>query len=45
MYGNGYGVAIWAASYFGWIPSLQTLSPPHRQPANRRWLMIAVHLV
>ncbi|MCH4813728.1 hypothetical protein [Vreelandella neptunia] len=35
VYGSGYGVAICAASYFSWIPVLQTLPPPHRQPANR----------
>lgn len=45
VYGSGYGVAIWAASYFGWIPALHILPPPHRHPANRRRLMIAVHLV
>ncbi|MBR9902449.1 MAG: DUF1440 domain-containing protein [Gammaproteobacteria bacterium] len=45
VYGSSYGVAIWAASYFGWIPALQILPPPHRQPANRRRLMIVAHLV
>lgn len=45
VYGSGYGVAIWAASYFGWIPALHALPPPHRHPANRRRLMIVVHLV
>ncbi|MGQ4879107.1 hypothetical protein ACOJCM_11130 [Billgrantia sp. LNSP4103-1] len=45
VYGSGYGVAVWAASYFGWIPALHILAPPHRHPANRRHLMIAAHLV
>ncbi|WP_187774673.1 hypothetical protein [Billgrantia pellis] len=45
VYGSAYGVAVWAASYFGWIPALNILAPPHRHPANRRRLMIAVHLV
>ncbi|WP_197038380.1 hypothetical protein [Billgrantia saliphila] len=44
-YGSGYGVAVWAASYFGWIPALNILAPPNRHPTQRRRLMIAVHLV
>ncbi|WP_197053325.1 DUF1440 domain-containing protein [Litchfieldella xinjiangensis] len=45
IYGSGYGVAVWAASYFGWIPALRILAPPTQHPAQRRRLMIAAHLV
>ncbi len=45
VYGSAYGVAVWAASYYGWIPALRILAPPHRHPAQRRRLMIAAHLV
>lgn len=45
LLGSGYGVAIWAGSYFGWIPALKILAPPNRHPARRRKLMIGVHLI
>lgn len=40
-----FGVGIWAASYFGWIPTAGILKPPTRHPAARNALMIAAHLV
>ena len=43
--GSGAGVAVWAASYFGWIPAMGLLSPAHRHPPARNALMIAAHLV
>ena len=43
--GAGYGVAVWAASYLGWIPAFGILRPAHRHPARRNALMIAVHIV
>lgn len=45
VFGSGYGVAVWAVSYFGWVPALRILAPANRHPANRRRLMIAAHLV
>jgi hypothetical protein len=39
------GVAIWLASYMGWIPALNLLKPATEHPARRNALMIAVHLV
>lgn len=39
------GVAVWGASYFGWIPALGVLRPASQHPAARNALMIAVHLV
>lgn len=45
LYGSGYGLAIWGASYLGWIPALGILPPATRQPTHRRRLMIGVHLI
>src|SRR5258708_3442092 len=30
--GAAYGVLIWAASYFGWVPMLRILKPANRHP-------------
>jgi uncharacterized membrane protein YagU involved in acid resistance len=43
--GAGYGLAVWAASYAGWLPAIGTLPPPHRRPRGRNVLLIASHLV
>ncbi len=43
--GFAYGVAIWAASYLGWIPAFGVLSPASRHPTQRNLLMSAVHVV
>jgi uncharacterized membrane protein YagU involved in acid resistance len=43
--GAAAGVAVWLASYMGWIPMAGTLEPATRHPARRNLLMIAVHLV
>ncbi|MCG7600196.1 DUF1440 domain-containing protein [Halomonas sp. McH1-25] len=45
VYGSGYGVAIWAASYLGWVPAFNVLEPATRQPWNRRRLMLCAHAV
>lgn len=45
VHGAAYGVAVWAASYLGWIPALRILRPATRHPARRNALMIAAHLV
>lgn len=45
LLGSGYGLAIWGASYLGWIPALKILPPATRQPVNRRRLMIGVHII
>jgi hypothetical protein len=39
------GMAIWAGSYFGWVPGLGILRPASAHPARRNALMIAAHLV
>jgi hypothetical protein len=43
--GAAYGVLIWAASYFGWVPALRLLKPANLHPQRRNLLMIAAHLV
>jgi uncharacterized membrane protein YagU involved in acid resistance len=43
--GAAAGVAVWVASYMGWIPAVGTLEPATRHPARRNLLMIGVHLV
>jgi uncharacterized membrane protein YagU involved in acid resistance len=40
-----YGVAVWLASYMGWIPAVGTLKPATEHPPRRNLLMIGVHLV
>ncbi|MFL6863594.1 MAG: hypothetical protein ACJ8DZ_11380 [Allosphingosinicella sp.] len=43
--GAAAGLAVWVASYMGWLPALGTLKPATRHPARRNALMIAAHLV
>jgi uncharacterized membrane protein YagU involved in acid resistance len=43
--GAAAGVAVWLASYMGWIPAVGTLEPATKHPARRNLLMISVHLV
>ena len=43
--GAGYGVAVWALSYLGWIPGLNILKPATQHPPRRDMVMIAAHLV
>ncbi len=43
--GAGFGVAVWAASYLGWLPAAGIISPATEHPARRNALMIAAHLV
>jgi uncharacterized membrane protein YagU involved in acid resistance len=43
--GAAAGLAVWLASYMGWIPAVHILEPATRHPARRNALMIAVHLV
>lgn len=43
--GGAFGVAVWAASYLGWIPAMGILRFGARHPARRNGLMLAAHLV
>jgi len=42
--GVGYGLAVWAGSYFGWVPALRLMPHAGRQPAARNAMMIAAHI-
>jgi uncharacterized membrane protein YagU involved in acid resistance len=39
------GVALWTASYLGWLPALGILPPATRHPWRRNLLMILAHVV
>ncbi|HVF68287.1 MAG TPA: DUF6789 family protein [Pyrinomonadaceae bacterium] len=43
--GAGFGVAVWAASYLGWLPAAGILTPATEHPSRRNALMIASHVV
>ena len=43
--GVGFGLAVWAGSYLGWLPAAGILSPATEHPARRNALMIAAHAV
>jgi hypothetical protein len=43
--GSGWGVVVWLASYFGWVPFGGFLKPASEHPVRRNALMILVHLV
>ena len=43
--GAGFGLAVWAGSYLGWLPAAGVISPATEHPARRNALMIAAHLV
>ena len=43
--GAGFGVAVWAGSYLGWLPAAGIISPATEHPARRNALMIAAHVV
>jgi len=40
-----YGLAVWAASYLGWIPAAGILKPAYRHPLRRNIVMAAAHVV
>lgn len=43
--GVGFGLAVWAGSYLGWLPVAGLLSPATEHPPRRNALMIAAHVV
>jgi uncharacterized membrane protein YagU involved in acid resistance len=45
LVGPAYGLAVWAASYLGWIPALRILPPATRHPGERNALMLMAHVV
>lgn len=40
-----FGLALWAASYLGWLPALQILRPATQHPPRRTASMIASHIL
>lgn len=44
VFGIAYGIGVWAASYLGWIPALDILTPATRHPAQRNIMMILAHV-
>jgi hypothetical protein len=45
LLGAGYGAAVWAVSYYGWIPALGIMRAPHRDRPARPTSMVAAHLL
>jgi hypothetical protein len=43
--GTAFGLAVWAASYAGWIPAVGMLPPPHRDNPRRVWTMLTGHVI
>lgn len=43
--GMGFGMAVWAASYLGWLPAMRILPSAVKWPRGRNIIMIAGHLV
>lgn len=43
--GVAFGVAVWAASYLGWLPATGVRHHPKHDPPARTGLMIAAHVV
>lgn len=43
--GAAFGLAVWAASYQGWLPAAGILPAATSQPSERNHLMIAAHVV
>jgi hypothetical protein len=43
--GAGYGLAIWASSYVGWVPALRLMPPPTEDRMDRQAIMAASHVV
>jgi len=43
--GIAFGLAVWAVSYTGWIPTLGVLPPPAKDNPRRAWTMSTAHIV
>lgn len=43
--GGSYGLAVWTASYLGWLPAVRILSPATTHPIHRNILMLCAHWV
>lgn len=45
LLGMGWGLAVWAISYAGWVPALRLLPPPSADRPDRQVRLVAAHLV
>ncbi len=45
VHGLGYGLAVWAASYKGWVPALGILPPPESDEPGRRKTNVLAHVI
>jgi hypothetical protein len=43
--GSSYGIAVWAASYMGWIPKLGIMPPPSKDRPGRPTAMVLAHVL
>lgn len=43
--GVGAALAVWAASYEGWVPALGAMPPAHRDERGRQAVLLAGHVV
>jgi uncharacterized membrane protein YagU involved in acid resistance len=43
--GVSYGLAVWVASYLGWLPAAKVLPPATRDTPGRNFLMVFAHIV
>jgi hypothetical protein len=43
--GIGFGLALWAAGYEGWLPALGVLPPAHKDKPGRAITMLLAHVV
>jgi hypothetical protein len=43
--GVGFGLAVWAASYEGWVPAAGIMPPAHRDRPGRSATMLVAHVV
>lgn len=45
LHGTGWGLAVYAASYAGWIPRLGILPSPAHDRDDRQTMLVAAHVV
>jgi hypothetical protein len=43
--GVAFALAVWAASYAGWVPALGLLPPPDKDIPRRAWTTLTAHVV
>lgn len=43
--GTGFGLAVWAGSYMGWLPALDILPPAHRESKGWIGMNVLAHVV